>query len=150
LLLEPELEAEDRAEDRGFSITGNAILDALEMMPFASIRQIAEMTFLPPPTIFRRLTKSLRFVLKRLRSVPHRLSDLQERNQVIVSKELLKLLEFRRHHSWKYIITLREASFYLSLDHESIWLSPEDETPQRERQIVSFSTMILTVVGNKH
>jgi hypothetical protein len=64
-------EAEDRAEDQDFSITDNAILEALEMMPFASIRQIAKMICIPPTTEFRLLTKSLHFVLKRLRWFLH-------------------------------------------------------------------------------
>jgi hypothetical protein len=45
--LQNEPESEDRAEDQGFSITDNAILDTLEIMLFASIRQVAKMTFLP-------------------------------------------------------------------------------------------------------
>jgi hypothetical protein len=66
LILQNEPEAEDRAEDQGFSIAGNAILEALEMMPFTYVRQIAKMTIIPPATVFRRWMKSLRFVLKRL------------------------------------------------------------------------------------
>jgi hypothetical protein len=38
VILENEPEAVDRAEDQSFSITGNAILEVFEMMPFASIR----------------------------------------------------------------------------------------------------------------
>jgi hypothetical protein len=34
-------EAEDRADDQGFLIPGNAILETFEIAPFASIRQIA-------------------------------------------------------------------------------------------------------------
>jgi hypothetical protein len=63
------------------------------MMPFVSIHQIAKMTFIPFATIFRCLTKSLHFVLKRLRWIPHSLSALQKQARVIMSKELLKLLE---------------------------------------------------------
>jgi hypothetical protein len=33
----------------------------------------------------------------------------------VMSKEFLKLLEFMRHHSWKYRVTLDEAWFYLSI-----------------------------------
>jgi hypothetical protein len=43
------------------------------------------------------------------------LSDLRKHTQVILSKELLKLLESMRYHSWKYIVTLDEAWFYLSI-----------------------------------
>jgi hypothetical protein len=70
VILQNEPETEDRAEEQGFSITDTGILAALEMMLVSSIHQIAKMTFIPPTTVFRRLTKSLRFVLKRLCSVP--------------------------------------------------------------------------------
>jgi hypothetical protein len=43
-ILQNEPEAEDRAEDQGFSINDNAILEAHDMMPFASIREIAKRT----------------------------------------------------------------------------------------------------------
>jgi hypothetical protein len=64
--------------------------------------------------------------------------------------ELLKLLESMRHHSWKYIVTLDEAWFYLFIDHELIWLRPEDEAPQKEKKIVLSLKMMLTVVWNTH
>jgi hypothetical protein len=66
VILENEVEADDKTEDQGFSITDNAMMEILEMMPLASIREIAKMTFIPPITGFRHLTKSLHFVLKRL------------------------------------------------------------------------------------
>jgi hypothetical protein len=77
LIWQNEPEAEERAEDQDFWIPDNAILEAFEMMLFASIRQIAQVMFIPPPTVFRRLTKFVHFVLKRLCWAPHRLSDLQ-------------------------------------------------------------------------
>jgi hypothetical protein len=64
VISENEQEAENRAEDQSFSIRDNAILEALEMMPFASIGQIANMTFISPTTLFHRLMKLLDFVLK--------------------------------------------------------------------------------------
>jgi hypothetical protein len=59
------------------------------------------MTFISPTTLFHRLMKLLDFVLKWVRWVPHRLSDLQKQARVIMSKELLKLLESMWYHSWK-------------------------------------------------
>jgi hypothetical protein len=70
VILQNEPEAADQAEYQGLSIADNAILEALEMMPFALIRQIAKMTIIFRRTGLRRLTKSLHFVLKRLRSFP--------------------------------------------------------------------------------
>jgi hypothetical protein len=84
LLLQNGPQTEDRTKDQGFSITDNAILEALEMIPFASIRQIAKVTFIPHTTGFGRLTKSFHFVLKRLRSAPHRVSDFQKHVQIIM------------------------------------------------------------------
>jgi hypothetical protein len=57
VILQIEPETEDAVEDHGFSITENTILEALERKPWAFIRQIAEMTFIPPPTVFRCLRK---------------------------------------------------------------------------------------------
>jgi hypothetical protein len=70
IVLQNEPGVENRAEDQGFSIRDNAILEAFEIISFASIRQIAKMTFIPPTTVFRHLMKLLHFVLKRLLSVP--------------------------------------------------------------------------------
>jgi hypothetical protein len=64
IISENEPEAEDRVEYQGFSITDNAILEALEMMSFASIGQIAKMSFISSTTRFCRLTKLLHFRLK--------------------------------------------------------------------------------------
>jgi hypothetical protein len=134
VILQDEPEAEDRAEDQGFSITDNAILKALKMIPFASIRQIAKMTFIPLTVVCRRWTKSLHFLLKRLHWVPYRLSDLQ--NQAPVSSQsrywscLIPWDIIRGRISW---FSTRPGSIFwsfdISTDYESIWLSPEDEAP---------------------
>jgi hypothetical protein len=47
-------------------------------------------------------------------------------------KESLKLLDSMIYHSWKDIVTLDVAWFDVFIDQEPIWLSPEDEAPQRE------------------
>jgi hypothetical protein len=132
LILQNEPGAEDQAEDHDFSIADNGIPKGFERMLLASIRQIAMTAFIPPTTVFHRLTKSLCFVLKQLPWVPYRLSDLQNQARVIMPKESLKLLDSMRYHSWKDIVTLDVAWFDLFIDHEPIWLSPEDEAPQRE------------------
>jgi hypothetical protein len=68
LQTDPEPEARDRADGQGFSMTDNVILEALEMMTFTSIRQIAKIIMLIPTTAFRRFTKSLRFASIRFAS----------------------------------------------------------------------------------
>jgi hypothetical protein len=56
VILQNESKVKDRAEDQSFLITDNAIMDALEIMPFVYIRQIAKMTLISPTTLFHRLT----------------------------------------------------------------------------------------------
>jgi hypothetical protein len=50
---EPEPEAGDQAENHGFLIADNAIPEAFDRMPFASIHEIAQMPIIPPTTAFR-------------------------------------------------------------------------------------------------
>jgi hypothetical protein len=99
VILHNEPEAENSAENQGFSIPDNSILEAIEMMRFAFIRQIVKVTFIHLNSVFSRSTKSLHFILKGQRSVPRRLSDLQKQALVIMSKKLLKRLESLTHHS---------------------------------------------------
>jgi hypothetical protein len=63
LILQHEPEAEHGPEDEGISVPNNIILEALEMMTCISIRQIAKMTIIPGAAVFRRLAKSIHFVL---------------------------------------------------------------------------------------
>jgi hypothetical protein len=39
-------------------------------------------------------------------------------------------------------------SFYLSIDHESIWRSPEDEAPQKDSKRELSPKMMLAIVWN--
>jgi hypothetical protein len=93
------LNLKPRIEDRGSTRKSRFLdyrqcnLEVFEIISFALIHQIAQMIFIPPTIMFHRLKKLLHFVLKRLHSVHHRLSDLQKQARVIVSKDLLKLLK---------------------------------------------------------
>jgi hypothetical protein len=70
VILQNEPGAEDRKEDQDFSIADNPIHEAPEMIRFASIRQIANMTFIPHATVLRRLTELCHIDLKRLHCLP--------------------------------------------------------------------------------
>jgi hypothetical protein len=52
-----------------------AILAALEDIPFASVRQFSQLVHLPSTTVYRRLTQSPGFVARHLRWVSYTLSD---------------------------------------------------------------------------
>jgi hypothetical protein len=41
--------------------------------------------------------------------------------------ELLRQILSIEHHDWQFIMTLDESWFYLSIDHEQIWLRVEEQ-----------------------
>jgi hypothetical protein len=55
----------------------NAILQALDQTPFGSVQELAKPTYISTATIWRRLTRSLGFVVKHLHWVPHSLTEAQ-------------------------------------------------------------------------
>jgi hypothetical protein len=76
---------------RDLDDSDQAILTALEDRPFASVRQLSQLTHLPSTTVYRRLTQSLRFMARHLRWVPHALSDAQKGERVNLSRRLLRM-----------------------------------------------------------
>jgi hypothetical protein len=55
------------SEEHPSSVIDNAILDALEKPPFPYVHQLAKFTCIPTTTVHQHLTRSLGFVVKRLR-----------------------------------------------------------------------------------
>jgi hypothetical protein len=56
------------------TIINDAILETFDKQSFSSVRELAKLTCIPTTTVYRHLTKSLGFVLKHLRWVPHTLN----------------------------------------------------------------------------
>jgi hypothetical protein len=69
-LEEPDLGAADTMD--------NAILQAFDEYPFASLRQIAKRTLIPMSTVRYRLVKKMTYKLKHCKWVLHRLSEVQK------------------------------------------------------------------------
>jgi hypothetical protein len=67
-------------------------------------------------------------VVKHLRWIPHILTPTQKMECATFSIEFLRQLRPIEHHGWKFIITLDESWFYLSTDHEQIWLHAKEKT----------------------
>jgi hypothetical protein len=57
------------------TIIDDAILEGFDKQPFSSVRELAKLTCIQTTTVYRHLTRSLGFVLKHLRWVPHTLTD---------------------------------------------------------------------------
>jgi hypothetical protein len=62
----------------------------------------------------------------------------------------LDLLGSVQHQGWKYLVTLDEAWFYFSNQHEQIWLPNQEDPPTIQRQTISSPKTMLTVVWNPH
>jgi len=136
------------AEDPSDGVIDHAILEALEIAPYASVRQIARMTLIPKSTVYNHLVYSLQLVSRHLRWVPHRLSDAEKKKRVTLSTELLKLLESMEAQEWRSIVTLDESWFYFTTDYEAMWLSSSETPPDRERHMVTSPKLMLTIVWN--
>jgi hypothetical protein len=67
---------------------------------------------------------------------------------MILSQELLPMLEPQKQRSWHDIVTLDESLFYLNTDLEFIWLQPDGEIPKRERCTIQSEKVMLTIVWN--
>jgi histone-lysine N-methyltransferase SETMAR len=60
----------------------------------------------------------------------------------------LRQLRSIEHQGWQFIITLDKSWFYLSTDHEQIWLRGEDKPPERPRHTIQDPKMTVTIVWN--
>jgi hypothetical protein len=69
-----------------------ALLRALEELPFSSVRQLSHATHLPKTTVYRRLSEKLGFTARHLRRVPRIGSDDQIVARVQCSQSVLTIL----------------------------------------------------------
>jgi histone-lysine N-methyltransferase SETMAR len=58
------------------------------------------------------------------------------------------MFEIQRVRCWHNVVTLDESWFYLSTDHEMIWLHSDEKVPERERHTIQSKILMLTIVWN--
>jgi histone-lysine N-methyltransferase SETMAR len=125
-----------------------SILQALTEHPCLSVRRLARRLLLPHTTVYYHLTQKLQFVCKHLKWVPHLLSSTEKQNRVVKSIDLLRLLHSLADNKFQQIVTLDEPLFYLSTDHDPMWL-PLDQNPDvRARQTVASPKVMVTIAWN--
>jgi hypothetical protein len=76
------------------------------------------------------------------------LTDTQEAQRVALSNQLLLELLSIKHHGWHFVITLDESWFDLSTDHEQIWLSADQELPERAKHTIHDKKIGVTIAWN--
>jgi hypothetical protein len=138
--------AVDFTEDGEVDEIDEAILSALEVHPFASVRDIARLTRLARSTFHWHRTRSLGFLARHLRWIPAVLTEEQRRIRVSNSEQLLAILHEQQASSWRDLVTLDESWFYLHTDHERIWLAPGETSPDREGHTIQSPIFMLTIV----
>jgi hypothetical protein len=135
---EPDLGAADTI--------GNVVLQTFDEQPFVLLRQIPKRTLIRTSTVQCRLVNKMTYKLKHCKSVPRGLSEAQKHTRVVTSKCVLDLLSSAQHQGGKYFVTLDEAWFYFSNQHEQIWLPDQEDPPTIQRQMISSPKTMLTVV----
>jgi hypothetical protein len=112
---------------------GDQIASVLADAPFLPLRQIAKRVMISKSTVYRHLTSGMGWRLKRLRWVPHRLTDVEKVTRFQKTQELWAVLGSVQHHGWQYLVTLDEFWFYWDIDWEQQWL-PADHEPGTQRR----------------
>jgi transposase len=130
------------------TIIDGASLDALDKQPFSSVRELTKLTSIPTTTVYRRLTRSLGFVVKHLRCVPHTLTDTQKAEAMALSNQLLLEMRSIKHQGWHFIITLDKLWFSFSRDHEQIWFRPDQEPPEWDKHTIQDKKIMVTIAWN--
>jgi hypothetical protein len=84
----PTISAEP-SDEPPTTIIDDPILDALDKQPFSSVTELAKLTCIQTTRVYRHLTRSLGFVVKHLRWVPHTLTDTQNAQRITLSNQVL-------------------------------------------------------------
>jgi hypothetical protein len=133
---------------RALDDSDEAILSSLDDNLFASRRQLSRLTHIPSTTVYRRITNSLGFTAHHFRWSPNTLSQAQKKQRVELTRQLLRTLQIQCDRTWHDFVTLDESWFYLTTDHEFIWLPESGEVFERERPIIQSTKVMLTIVWN--
>jgi hypothetical protein len=104
--------AVDFSDDAEVDEIDEAILSAVEVQPFGSVRDIARLTRLARSTVHWHLTRLLGFLVRHLPWIPHVLTERQKPIRVSNSEQLLAILQEQQASSWRDLVTLDESWFY--------------------------------------
>jgi hypothetical protein len=101
-------------------VIDNAILQAVNQIPLASVRELAKFMCISCAIVWGRRTGFFGFVVNHLHWVPHHLTDAQGQIRIDRSNELLRFLESAQANDWQIFATLDESWFYLWTSYEKV------------------------------
>jgi hypothetical protein len=87
----------DTLEPPSLTVTNDEILDAFQLQPFFSVRELAKLTCIPRSPVHQYRPQTLRFVVKHLRWVPHSLTAAQKVSRVTPANQLFQDLCSSKH-----------------------------------------------------
>jgi hypothetical protein len=96
----------DTLEPPTATVADDEILDALQRQPFSPVREFAKLTYIPRGMVHRHLTRTLGFVVKHFRWVPHSRSQSQLCQP---ANQLFQDLCSIKHHGCQFIVTVDES-----------------------------------------
>jgi hypothetical protein len=98
--------------------------------------------------VWRRLTRSLGFIVKHLHWVPHSLTEAQRQIRIDRSIELLRLLKSAQANEWQRFMTLDEFWFYLWTIHETVRVQTGQQPLEMVKHMIGGRKMMVTIVWN--
>jgi hypothetical protein len=125
-----------------------AIFQAPDQIPFALVNELARKVCRAPTTVYRHLIKSLHFVFKHLKWIPHDLTLAEEVILVEESNEVLQFVKSVRHNGPTLPVTLDECWSYLRQDFERQRLPRDEPLADQVRSLVSSLKGMSTIVWN--
>jgi histone-lysine N-methyltransferase SETMAR len=99
-------------------------------------------------TVWRRLTRSLGFVVNHLHWVPNSLTETQWQIRIDRSIELFRRLESAQANEWQSFMTFDESWFHLWTNHETVLVQASQQPPETVKHMIGDRKMMITIVWN--
>jgi histone-lysine N-methyltransferase SETMAR len=121
------------------------VFQHVSFYPYDSLRQIARGIGSNKDTVRAILRTKLRMRRRKLKWVPHFLTDEQKLQRVNAAKEMLKILSADEKHDFKHIITGDETWLFFQTFQEAKWTREGSEVETRVRPAIGTKKQTLAV-----
>jgi histone-lysine N-methyltransferase SETMAR len=121
------------------------IFQHVSLYPYDSLRQIARTIGSNKDTVSRILRTKLLMRRKKLKWVPHSLTDEQKLSRVQTAKAMLEIISKDAKHDFKHIITGDETWLFFRTFHEDKWIRAGSEVETRVRPTIGTKKQMLVV-----
>jgi hypothetical protein len=113
--------------------------------PYESLRQIASAIGSNKDSVREILHRKLMMKRKRLKWVPHILTDEQKQSRVTIAKEMLVILNEDAKYDFKHIVTGDETWLLFQTYQDAKWVREGEESETRVRQSIGTKKQMLVI-----